>query len=116
MRQEFTESLLEAWPWRLLGLVKTHAPLVQDDNAAAQIERAGDVMGGHDDDMASGALIAQKLFQKIDAAAVKDAVGFVEQEQAGIEQTPFGDRQAALHAAGEVAGILIGALGEADFF
>ena len=54
---------------------------------------------GQDDDSALATMGLKERFQQIHATAIEHTVGFVQEQQDGIEQAPFGDGEAALHAA-----------------
>ncbi len=69
---------------------------------------------GHDHDMALGAVALEKPFQQVDAFTVEHAIGLVEQQQARPQELPLGDRQSALHAAGEIADIFVGTPAETN--
>lgn len=46
----------------------------------------------HDDEIAMSGVSLQKALEQIDALAIEYAVGFIEQQQAWLQELPFGDR------------------------
>src|SRR3990172_7350651 len=103
--QEVGEGALETVPGVAARLVEGQFSLMQDERPVSQLERPRHMVGGHDDDSALATMGLKERFQQIHAAAIEDAVGFVQEQKSWIEQAPFGDRKAALHAAGKGADV-----------
>jgi len=71
-------------------------------------------MRRHDDDVTQGASGLKEPFKQIDTAAIEHAVGFIKQQELGLKQLPFGDRETALHAARQIGDVFVTTVGEID--
>src|SRR3990167_8620452 len=95
--------------------VRVNAGLVENQQAGAEAEALAQVVGDHKyGELGFVPQLQQQAVHVLADAGVEGAEGFVEQQHARLHDQRLGNRQALLHAAGELAGVFVQGMAEAD--
>ncbi len=92
------------------------ADLVEHQQAGAEVEAFGQVVGDHEyGQFRLAPQLQQQVMHVLANAGVERAEGFVQQQHAGFHDQCLSDRQPLLHATGQLRWVLVQRVAQTDF-